>query len=374
MLTQGDFVDRWTAMAVPAYRRAVTLCVSNLSMLKFVETVNSGDGKPVRRQANSFLRQPDNARTMHALIGDTVADLCHFGVAYWVNFDYAAPDGWRYATGAQPKHSNIKYVPAENVSVVRKDFTDLHPEYVIRWNGEIHHVPAYAVIAFETPAGNWLRDGARTITTGRMLEDAVRLYAQTPQPLQVIKNDGPKKTPEQIEALLDAFERARREHSVAYAGRDISLESSGFDAEQIALTKARDHAVLDIARLTGIPVLYLSQGITGTSHNYSNLTQQRLDLMSAIVPFADAIAERLSFDDVTGAGVSVEFDFGPFLRVDPHMRAALYKELVPLGIIEVEEARAFEALAGYIPLDTAPTGDHEADTPTNTPGMGGLYR
>ena len=77
---------------------------------------------------------------------------------------------------------------------------------------------------------------------------------------------------------------------------------------------------------------------------YSNQTRARLDLHSAMTPFATAIAERLSMDDVTGEGNRVEYDFSEWLRVDPSMRASLYTQLVPLGVLTVEEARRFEQL------------------------------
>ena len=48
---------------------------------------------------------------------------------------------------------------------------------------------------------------------------------------------------------------------------------------------------------------------------YSNQTQARLDLHAAMTPFATAIAERLSMDDVTGEGNRVEYDFSEWLRV-----------------------------------------------------------
>jgi hypothetical protein len=51
--------------------------------------------------------------------------------------------------------------------------------------------------------------------------------------------------------------------------------------------------VLDIARITGIPALYLSQGISDSSMSYTTTTQQRLDLHAALLPFAAAVAERL---------------------------------------------------------------------------------
>lgn len=360
-------IDRDTAMEIPAYRRAVKLVSSNLSGLKLAQKNANGDREP----GPAFLRQPDPGRTLNSLLAHTVEDLAHYGVAYWVNLDWQTPNGWRYGNSKVAKHKRIVYVPVENVTVIKATPFDPAPPYSIVHLGKRYTVPARAVIAFEATAGRWLQDGARTLHTHRMLEDAVRMYAATPQPLQVIKNNGPRKTSDQIANVLASVEQARRAHSTAFIGRDYDLISDGWDATQIALTDARDQQVLETARLTGIPPLYLAIGIANASHNYANLTQQRLDLLAALKPFAEAIEARLSFDDVTGEGVSVEFDFGPFLRVDPMMRADLYSKLIPLGVVTVEEARAFEALAGYVPIDTAPSNIIEQpETPHDTPGMG----
>jgi phage portal protein BeeE len=87
-----------------------------------------------------------------------------------------------------------------------------------------------------------------------------------------------------------------------------------------------------------------------------------------LVPFTTAIAQRLSFDDVTGNGLTVDFDYTPFLRVDPTMRADLYAKLIPLGVMTPEEARAFEQLTPTpnMPTPTDPAGGIEGPPRTGT--------
>lgn len=273
-------------------------------------------------------------------------DLADHGVAYWFNPKYASPAGWRYnaANGPARKHASVRYLSVDDVVDVEAD------SYIIRdripGDPEVRsiRVPAYAVVGFECAAGNWLRTGSRAITTARLLEDAARLYARTPNPQTILKNNGPRKTSEQVEELLSALEVARSSRSTAYVGRDLDLQAFGFDATQIALSDARSAAVLDIARVTGVPPIYLGQGIADATMTYQNATSARIDLHAAMLPFITAIEQRLSFDDVTGNGVFVEFDVTPFLRVDPTMRATLYSTLIPLGVLTVDEARAMENL------------------------------
>jgi phage portal protein BeeE len=174
------------------------------------------------------------------------------------------------------------------------------------------------------------------------------MYAETPQPVTVLTNNGPRKTPEQVNELVAAWETARRTRSTAYLGRDVAADSIGFDATQIALADARSYGVLDVARVTGVPSLYLSQGPADASMTYINATQARLDLQAAMQPFTTAIAERLSFDDVTGQGVTVEFDYAAWLTVDPKYRADLWATLIPAGVLSADEARAIEPLVAEI--------------------------
>lgn len=328
------FVNRAVADAVPAYRRAKVLVGSSLGQLTLRQKGPDGVALP----SIPFLRQPDPTRVTSAVITETVFDLADHGVGYWYNPDWNTPNGWRYADASGPvrKHKAIRHLPFDDLVETRSD------AYLIRWNNRDVEVPAWAVIGFECAAGGWLRAGARAILTNRLLEDAARMYADTPQATTVLRNSGPRKTPEQVNELVNAFEAARRARSTAYVGRDIELESLGFDAQQIALTDARYAAILDIARLTGVPALYLAVGPLNASMTYVNATEARLDLYAAMMPFATAIAERLSFDDVTGNGVRVEFDFAPWLRVDPMYRANLYATLIGAGVMTAEQAAALE--------------------------------
>jgi hypothetical protein len=330
------YVTRPVAMAVPSYRRARTLIASTLAQLALEQLAPDGSRLP----SIPFLRRPDVDRVRSAILGDTYADLCDYGVAYWRNPSWDRPDGWRYANSSPSvrKHKAVKHLPFDDV--VDVDATS----YRVKIDDVEKTLPAYAVIGFECSAGGWLRDGARVVSTARLLENAARMYARTPQPTTVVKNNGPRKTPDQVTELLDALEIARRDRAIAYVGRDVELEAFGFDAKQIALAEARAAATLDMARLTGVPAAYLSQGIADSSMQYSTTTQQRLDLHATMLPYATAVEERLSFDDVTGDGVTVRHDFAPFLRVDPMLRAELAAIYVPLEVMTPDEARQLEQL------------------------------
>lgn len=351
------YTTRDAALTVPAFRRAVTLVGSTLGQMHLRQL----DSKRQVITTSSFLRQPDPKRTLAALLSDTYTDLALWGAAYWYNPRWASEHGWRYFGSPQRKHRSIERIAPEDVAqVTHKSYT----LYRYDEKGVSHPVtvPTDAVIAFECSAGHWLRDGASTISTAQLADQATRMYLSTPVPTTVLKNNGPRKSAAQVEELLSIVEESRRKRSTAYVGRDIDLVSFGFDSAQIGLESAQAQIHLDIARLTGIPALYLSQAVIGSSLTYSNMTQQRLDLHAALQPFATAVEQRLSFDDVTGGGTFVQVDFGPFLRVDPMMRADLYSKLIPLGVMSVEQAQVFEELS---PIE-------QTDSPNSTDPGGGI--
>lgn len=365
----GDgYVTRDTAMGVPAFRRAVNLVATTLGQMHLIQ--ETGDNLPIATAP--ILRQLDPKRTLVAVLTDVYADLALWGAAYLYNPRWNREDGWRYAGSSKKKHRSLEIVRPEDVAEVRRNGYTIY-RYDAKGVSHPVEVPVEAIVAFESSAGHWLRDGAAAINTALLLEDAVRMYASTPIPTTILKNTGPRKTPKQVEELLTIVEESRRKRSTAYVGRDLELDSFGFDATQIALVEARAQAILDIARLTGIPALYLSQGINGSSTYYSNLTQQRIDLHSALQPFATAVEQRLSFDDITGEGSFVTVDFGPFLRIDPLMRAELYSKLIPLGVMTPDEARRFEALTPADEIDRPddPNGGTEGRNRTGTDAGGG---
>lgn len=331
LYTGTSYVDRATAMSVPAIKRAADLVASTIAAAPFVEIVNGE-----RREARPFLAQPDKARTRGIVISKTVRDLLLDGVSYWLITSRYAEDG-RPASAKHVKASTIS-AKTDNNGDVTEVFIDGKP------------VPMSDLIGFEHINGGILRSGARAIRTAVALEESVLRFAKTPMPSLGVNNQGAKLTQEQIDDLMAYYETALAQKAVLYQGRDVSLETYGWNPEQLGLNGARSAQAVEIARLTGVPAWYLYAD-PGSSMTYSNNTQARLDLYSlALMPFCTTIEQRLSMEDVTAGTVGsaratrVEFDFSEFLRADPEMRARIYSSLVPLGVMTAEEARALEPL------------------------------
>lgn len=321
----SGYVDRATALTVPALKRARDLIASTIATAPLLEYGPDG----LRRPSRALLAQPDPTRTTPNVIASTVADLALEGVSYWYVTE-------RYAEDGRPVRA--KHLPFETVGVLTDTFGN-----VTKVSVQGTEVDPANIIGFEALSGGWLRSGARAIRTAAKLEMAVRVFADKPLPLMALKNMGPKLTEEQVDELL-AYWDATDDRSVKYAGRDIELQSVGWSPEQLGLNAARAHQASEMARLTGVPAWYLSAD-SGGSMTYTTTTQTRLDLYAlALAPYAVAIEARLSMDDVTGRGTKVKFDFSEFLRSDPELRARLYTALIAAGVMTVDEARAMEPL------------------------------
>jgi HK97 family phage portal protein len=321
----SGYVDRATALSVPALKRARDLIASTIASAPLLEYGPDG----LERPARALLAQPDPTRTTPNVLASTVADLALEGVSYWYVTE-------RYAEDGRPFRA--KHLPFETVGVLTDTMGDVTEVSV---NGT--RVDPANIIGFEALSGGWLRSGARAIRTAYKLEAAVRVFADKPLPLMALKNMGPKLTEDQVDELL-AYWDATDDRSVKYAGRDIELQAVGWSPEQLGLNAAREHQASELARLTGVPAWYLSAD-SGGSMTYTTTTQTRLDLYAlALQPYAVAIEARLSMDDVTGRGTKVRFDFSEFLRSDPELRARLWTSLIASGVMTAEQAQYLEPL------------------------------
>ena len=326
----ATYVDRATALTVPAVKRARDLIAGTIATAPLLEVAPDG----TYRSPRAILAQPDPTRPTPNVLASTVADLCFEGVSYWYVTE-------RYAEDGRPFRA--KHLPFDTVQTETNSYGDVTELYVMG-----QKVDPANVIGFEALSGGWLRAGARTIRTAAKLEHAVRIFADKPLPLMVLKNMGPKLTEDQVDELL-AYWDATDDRSVKYAGRDIDMNPVGWSPEQLGLNDARAHQAQQLARLTGVPAWYLSAD-SGGSMTYTTTTQTRLDLYAlALAPYATAIESRLSMDDVTGRGTRVRFDFSEFLRSDPELRARLWTALIGAGVMTVAEARALEPLVPRTP-------------------------
>lgn len=210
------------------------------------------------------------------------------------------------------------------------------------------------VIRFDSPNPPLLRHAARAIRICLDLDQTARLYARTPTSLGAFK---PKEgvadlDEEQIQVLLDKWEESRRKHAFGYIGAAWELEKLGYTAEEIQLMDQRQHAVLEIARATGIDPEDL--GVSTTSRTYQNAETRRQDMtLFTFGAYINAVEQRLSMRDVLPRGYKAKVNVDAYLRPDTKTRYETHAIGIENGFLTPEEARELEDRPPLTPAQKA---------------------
>jgi phage portal protein BeeE len=320
------------AMRVPAFRRATNLISGTVAQLPLVQWRN---GELV--EDNPLLRQPEADRAAWVTMQRLVQDIAHYGKGYWMVRDV---DAAGYPT-------KVRALEAEEVT---------EPEdnpYVVLWKGKEWPVSHPAgpgtnvgqVIVFTGFDEGVLVDGAQSIALAIALEEAAKRYADVPLPSIALKNTGADLPPDQVEALLAAWEEARANRATAYLSSVVDTETFGFSPAELTLTEARNFASLEIARLFNLDGFWIGANMSGASLSYSNRVDLRKDLIDiTLIDYMAPIEQRLSMRDVTPTLTSnvVRFSTVDFLRSNLQDRVAIVTALLPYpGVMSEAEARDF---------------------------------
>lgn len=330
-----------TAMQVPAFVKALKTYTHTISAFPLKEYI--GRDQVVARP---FLNQPSPVTTYSAIMTRTIQDLLLRDVAYW-HVTARTWDGFPAAIEYMP-YSQISFTPESNYANYPV------PAYgQVYWNGIA--VPERDIIRFDGDGtGGWLSCGAQAINTAYALEAAVYRYAESPAPSVVLKNTGADLPADQVDELLNAWEESRASRSTAYLNSSIGFESpGGWSPSEMQMTDARNGAAIALARLANLDPIWVGASVSGTSLVYANridLYKQLLDL-SLSIPMR-LITERLTMNDVTPRGHRVTFDTSVFLKANVEQMAAIVQGLLPLDVIDVQEARDFIDLPDLMDIDT----------------------
>lgn len=304
------------AFQVPALVKALKTYSHTISAFPLRQYVNGA--QVVTR---TFLMQPSKGTTYSAEMMRLVNDLLLHDRAYWRVIERT----WDNFPAA----------------IVRLPAID-----VVESNGEVLYkgspVPLNQLIRFDGDGlGGWLKTGYTAITTAAALEDATFRYADAPLPSMILKNTGADLPADQVDAILDAWEQARQDRATAYLNSTLDAQPQGWNAAELQLVDAKNHAAIQIARMANLDPIWTGAGVPGSSLTYSNrvdLYRQLLD--TGLTPVMNLITQRLSMNDVTPRGHTVTFDTSVFLRGNPADLASLVSTLLPLGIITTDEGRA----------------------------------
>lgn len=325
------YVTRDEAMTVPAVARARNIIAGTLASLP-LELYNNRDEELSKPR---WMKQPDPHSAYGTMMAWTIDDLIFAGSAFWQIIEVYKEDG---------RPSAFRYINYNRVT----------PKY----GNDMHMVDGYLVdganvpnnglgslITFQALDEGVLKRGAPTIKTAIALEQAAKRSAEEPVPNGVLKNTGMDLPEDQVMNLLARFKAARNTRATAYMTSNLEYQPMQFDNAQLQLVESRKAIQTMIAQMMNVPA-YLLDAETGGSLTYNNAEGQKRYLVDfSLRNIITVLENRLSMDDITITGQHVRFDLDDFLRGNPTERAAFYRDVVPLGILTVDEARAMEDLS-----------------------------
>jgi HK97 family phage portal protein/HK97 family phage prohead protease len=313
-------VTRTQALTVPAVSRARDMIAATIGTLPLDLLDSSKQARP-----SSLLEQPEMGLTRIVSITRVVEDLFFDNVSYWL---VKERDGYGFPSYVKRVDPCIVDVRADgSVWVDGKEVNEMD---VIQFVG--HH------------SSGLLTRGARAIRQALLLDDLAKRYAENPQAREYFTPaEGADPADDaDIAQLLTDWNAARQAGITGYVPAALDLhEGSLINPRDLQLADARQHAVLELARLSGLDPEDL--GVSVTSRTYQNLEQSRRERVTNVLqPYISVVEQRLSMNDVCPRGTYVRFNLDGFLRADTTSRYAAYTSALAGGFLTVNEVRALE--------------------------------
>ncbi|MFW9201521.1 phage portal protein [Corynebacterium striatum] len=280
-------VTRDMAMAVPALARARTLICSTIAgvPLVSVDAENNDDG-----------RTPD-------YISTTTGEVSPYHRMLWT-IDDLFFHGW--SLWAVDRDNRGQVLDAARVPF---EMWQLDSEGNVMVDGS----PARSTDVCLIPgiSEGILTTGRATIAQAHQLLRAAARAADNPSAQVELHqtNDAPM-TEEDVERLIARWARARAGENggVAYTSSGIEVKEHGASNEHL-LIEGRNAAAVDIARHANLPATMVDATLSGSSLSYQNTAARMSELVTfGLAPLMNAVAARLSQNDMTPPGVRLMFD------------------------------------------------------------------
>jgi hypothetical protein len=309
-------ISRRTAKSLPVVAKADRLLVTNVSRMR----LRSMKGTALAPIQMSWLQQPEKDRPLAATLVD-IARALFYDPCTWLIVKERDAYGW-------PARGGSKFL-------ARKDAEfDSDGKLVKAWGTDIAAAGWY-VVQFDAQDDGLLYDGAKILRRAVILDRAASLAEENPVPSIDLHNEGTKPLEEdQIRELLESWRTARAKYGAGYTDKSIKVTALGINDSQL-LIDAQRQMDLALARQTGVPAWAADVALEGASLNYSNRQSRAWELIDLFLTgFMTPITSRLSMNDVTPMGWSVEFDIDALIRPDQKTRFDTYKVGIDGGFID----------------------------------------
>ena len=165
---------------------------------------------------------------------------------------------------------------------------------------------------------------------------------------------------EQADAYRDAWGAAQETRGLAVLGAGLSYSPISLTPEDLMLLENQKFSTLQIARLFGIPPIFIGAGIEGSSLTYATTeTLGILFLQTTLSEYLVSIEE--AFTDLLPRGQKATFRLDGLMRSDLKTRVDAYSTLIDKQVLTSTEVRLME---GYSP---EPIGEFFEKAPIQTP-------
>lgn len=315
-------VTRNRAMKLPVIAKARRIIATNIGKLPL--TVAGSDGLPLPHQP-LITTQPEPGLSRVTTLTWTADALMFYPFAFWLitSRDY------------QGFPKSVRWVPNDRAEV--NDSGQL-----VRAFGE--RVAANDSIRFDSPDHGLLTDASDVIRRAIRLNAAASNAEDNPVPAVDLHNEGDDMTDEEIDTMIARWQRARRGSGVGYSSRSLTVNTLSSPPENLLIAGRRE-IILELARAAGVPAWAVDAPIEGSSMSYQNRASRNRELIdNSLSPYMEVITGRLSMNDVTPRGQTVEFLTDPMTRPEAKERYEAYKIAIDAGLMTKDEARAKEDL------------------------------
>lgn len=316
-------IDRKSAMQVPAVKRARDLIASSIGTLPLNLSAPDRHNAPW-----ALFERPEADRTRLWTITKTVEDLLLEQTAWWRILER----DWRgYPT-------KVRRLAPRSVTV-RKDGKVYYSGPGRQHAGTANEwVQDADLIRFDSPNDGLLSAGARAIRTCLTLDSSAAKYAAGSPPVDWFESDDPVDDPQ---TLVSDWATARKTNTTGFVPWGVRYKRDGWTPEQLQMAEARNHAVLEIARIAGVDPEEL--GVSTTSRTYANMFERRKAFIDfTLGPYMHAVEETLSGPNVTPRGYTARFDLDAFMRSDAASRYAAYEVGLRVGALNAEDVAVAE--------------------------------
>lgn len=284
-------LDRGAAMGVPAVARQRHLLCGTLARCPLV-VVDKATGNPL----------PDERQPGWATRTDRLASPYHRML--WTSDDtlFHGWSLWRTERGYAGELLAVEHLPVERWE------TDEVGRIII--DGD-HIATEGEVIAIPGPHEGILHFGRRALQRTIANLDAAHTASMNPSAYLELHYTGDDPlTDDDIDAIVARWAAARRGENggVAWTGKFLELKEHGSHEAQL-LIDGRNADAVDVSRMVSSPAAMADATAAGASLTYETTEGRNSQFIDyGVGLYMDAIAARLSQDDVTPRGTRVVFD------------------------------------------------------------------